>query len=220
MEIFVLNEGFVRHVKTLGNELDIVNAARVSFNKEVEEIGPDDVKLIKYLAKHKHMSPFRHCHISFHIKMPIFTMRQFVKHRIGVEINEMSGRYVQFEENSFYVPYVFRKQSANNKQGSGEDLNDLDNKMALIAYRTICKNAFETYNYLLDLGIAKEMARMCLPLSLWTEIRVTMSLEAIAHFIKLREDGHAQYEIRQYSDAIKAIAIHEFPNALPTLLEN
>lgn len=220
MEITVLGDGFVRHVKTLGSELDIVNAARVSFSKEVESMQDGDIKLLKYLAKHKHMSPFRHCHISFHIKMPIFVMRQFVKHRIGVEINEMSGRYVEFEDDSFFLPRNFRVQSTNNKQGSAEDLSHAVNHDALVVYQDACVVAFDAYKRLLRMGVAKEMARMCLPLSLWTEIRVTMSLEAIAHFIALREDGHAQYEIRQFSDAIKQVAMQEFPNALPTLLES
>ena len=147
-------------------------------------------------------------------------MRQFVKHRIGVEINEMSGRYIEFEDNSFYTPIVFRKQSKNNKQGSGEELCTVEDGLATIAYNNCCEDSFNVYKYLLSLGVAKEMARMCLPLSLWTEIRVTMSLEAIAHFIQLREDSHAQYEIRAYSDAIKAIAVNEFPNAMPTLLRS
>ena len=220
MEVTVLGDGFVRHTNTYGSELDIVNAARVSFSKETELMQDADIKLLKYLAKNKHMSPFRHCHISFHIKMPIFVMRQFVRHRVGIEINEMSGRYVEFEDDSFYLPRPFRLQSTNNKQGSAEDLNEEDNLVALRLYADSCQIAFDTYKRLIDMGVAKEMARMCLPLSLWTEIRVTMSLEAIAHFIRLREDGHAQYEIRKYSDAIKQIAMAEFPNALPTLLEN
>jgi thymidylate synthase (FAD) len=214
----ILVDGFCNHIKTLGCELDIVNAARVSFKKEKIILDEDDIKLIKYLAKNQHCSPFRCCHISFHMKMPIFTMRQFVRHRFGVEINEMSGRYVEFEDNSFYIPKNFRFQSTNNKQGSSGNLPDQENNDALYLYEKACEAAFNTYKILLNMGIAKELARMVLPLSLFTEIRVTMSLEAIVHFIKLREDGHAQFEIRELSDAIKTIAIQEFPNAIPALL--
>ena len=217
--ISILGDGFVKHIKTLGCELDIVNQARVSFHKEKLVLDDTDIKLINYLAKNKHMSPFRCCHINFHIKMPIFTMRQFVRHRFGVEINEMSGRYVEFENESYYFPEHFRYQSTNNKQGSGDDLHPDENFRALDIYMTQCRSSFKAYYELLDMNVAKEMARMVLPLSLFTEIRVTMSLEAIAHFIKLREDAHAQFEIRQISDAIKKITKKEFPNAFPALLD-
>jgi thymidylate synthase (FAD) len=165
-------------------------------------------------------SPFRHVFITYHIKMPIFVMRQFVKHRIGVEINEISGRYIEFQDGDFYVPSIFRKQSKNNKQGSEGILDDGDNVRALLDYEHTCKKSFETYKTLLNQGVSKEMARMCLPLSLYTEIHVTMSLEAIAHFVQLRKDGHAQYEIQKYADAMSMIASEYFPYTYGALLDN
>lgn len=220
MNLKVLGDGFVRLTKTLGSEIDIVNAARVSFKKEVTEISKKDIDLIQYLASEKHKSPFRHCFLSLHIKMPIFVMRQFVKHRVGVEINEMSGRYVEFEDNTYYVPKHFRFQSKTNKQGSAENLLDADNVRALLIYEHSCQQSFKAYRELLDMNVAKEMARMLLPLSIWTEIRVTMSLDAIQNFIALRDESHAQFEIREYAKAIKTVAINEFPNAMPIMLNN
>lgn len=216
----VLDKGFVKILDIYGNDLTVVNTARVSFGKQKKKFDADDEKLIYYLAKHKHMSPFRSCLIRFHIKMPIFVMRQFVRHRIGVDLNEISGRYVEFQENDFYIPKTFRLQSTNNKQGSSEDVSEADNVRALIQYQHSCQYTFKIYEELLNMGIAKEMARMCLPLSLYTEIHVTMSLEAITHFIELRKDSHAQYEIRQFSNAIEQLFLEAFPISAKALLEN
>lgn len=216
----VLDKGFVNTLEVYGKDLTVVNRARVSFNKQVDEFTTKDEQLVNYLAEHRHVSPFRHVFITYHIKMPIFVMRQFVKHRIGVEINEISGRYIEFQEGDFYVPSIFRKQSKNNKQGSEGILDDGDNVRALLDYEHTCKKCFETYKTLLNQGVSKEMARMCLPLSLYTEIHVTMSLEAIAHFVQLRKDGHAQYEIQKYADAMSMIASEYFPYTYGALLDN
>ena len=217
--ITVLDKGFVEVKEIHGSDLSIVNAARVSMGKESLAFSEQDAKLISYLAKHQHSSPFRQCGIIFHIKMPIFVMRQFVKHRIGVEINEISGRYVEFEDGDFYVPQTFREQSASNKQGSAEDVDEQRNAFFRDNYIKACRQSFKTYFELVDSGVAKEMARMCLPLALYTEIRVYMSLEAIAHFVNLREDLHAQWEIRQYSEVIKQMALQAFPHGFSALME-
>ena len=216
--ISVLDKGFVEVKEIHGSDLTIVNAARVSMGKESLEFSDQDAKLIDYLAKNKHSSPFRQCGIIFHMKLPIFVMRQFVKHRIGVEINEISGRYVEFEEDDFYVPKQFREQSKSNKQGSAGNVAT-DKNIALVEFYLLqCRNSFNTYKYMLGEGIAKEMARMVLPLSLYTEIRVFMSLEAISHFVKLREESHAQWEIQQYSNAMKQLTLEAFPAGFNALL--
>jgi thymidylate synthase (FAD) len=215
----VLDKGFVEVKEIHGSDLTIVNAARVSFGKEVTEFSDREVGLLNYLAKNKHSSPFRQCGIIFHIKMPIFVMRQFIRHRVGVEVNEISGRYVEFDDADFYTPDNFRYQSTNNKQGSAEDIQPELNASLLTAYTNSCNQSFDVYKQLISQNVAKEMARMALPLSLYTEIRVFMSLEAISHFVHLREDNHAQYEIRQYSDAIKSLALEAFPNGFNSLME-
>lgn len=216
--IIVLDQGFVKLLDVYGSDLTVVNAARVSFGKQKAELDSKDEELISYLVQHNHLSPFRHCSLRFHIKMPIFVMRQFVKHRVGCEINEISGRYVEFKQNDYYSPLSFRVQSKNNKQGSGDNITQGQNIRALVQYERSCQAAFETYVKLLNMGIAKEMARMCLPLSLYTEIHATMSLEAVSHFIKLRKDPHAQYEIRQYSNAIEQLFLQSFPISAKALL--
>lgn len=216
----VLDKGFVEVKEVHGSDLTIVNAARVSFGKEVTEFTDKEVGLLSYLAKNKHSSPFRQCGMIFHIKMPIFVMRQFIRHRVGVEVNEISGRYVEFEDADFYTPECFRYQSTNNKQGSAGDVPSELNDSLKMAYTNSCVESFEVYKQLLSLGVAKEMARMSLPLSLYTEIRVFMSLEAIAHFVHLREDGHAQFEIRQYSDSLKQLTLEAFPQGFKALMEH
>ena len=217
--IQVLDKGFVDIKEVHGSDLTIVNAARVSMGKESTEFSEKDAALVEYLAKHKHSSPFRQCGIIFHIKMPIFVMRQFVKHRIGVEINEISGRYVEFEDGDFYIPETFRFQSKNNKQGSAGNVPEEMNAFHLETYVESCQQSYKAYFQLLDSGIAKEMARMVLPLALYTEVQVFMSLEAIAHFVHLREDSHAQWEIQQYSDAIKNLTLQAFPVGFKALMD-
>lgn len=215
----VLDQGFVEIKEIHGSDLSIVNNARVSFGKESLELTEKDSKLINYLAKHKHVSPFRSSSILFHIKLPIFVMRQYVKHRMGVEINEISGRYVEFNENEYYVPENFRYQSKDNKQGSAGNFDQITNEIALKSYRYIHAQAFDLYHSYLEMGMAKEMARMILPVSVYTEIRVNMSLEAMVHFIKLRTESHAQLEIQQYGNAIKELALEAFPISMKALLE-
>ena len=218
-KINVLDKGFIEIKEIHGTDLTVVNGARVSMGKEVDEFTEKDSKLIDYLAKNKHYSPFRHCGILFHMKMPIFVMRQFVKHRFGVEINEISGRYTEFNENEYYTPEHFRFQSKDNKQGSEGEMTDGENVRNLILYTDSHKVAFDTYRRMLDNGIAKEMARMVLPVSIYTEIRVTMSLQAIQNFISLRDHSHAQWEIQKYAVAMKELAIEAFPYSMKALLE-
>lgn len=207
----VLDKGFVRYVDHMGSDLSIVNSARVSFGKQVDEIKPRDQRLINYLWSHEHTTPFRHAYMTFHIKAPIFVLRQWQKHQIGCSWNEMSGRYVVFDC-EFYHPETFRLQSSNNKQGSFGQIDDQTQANSI--YENAMLYSIRDYNRLLELGVCKEQARMLLPNSLYTECYWTASLQAVMHFLKLREDSHAQLEIQEYAKAVRAISEEYFPIAL------
>jgi thymidylate synthase (FAD) len=227
METNILNKGFLKIIDTMGSDLRIVNSARVSFGKQKETFDKNDRKLIKYLAKHKHFSPFRHCMVCFHIKAPEFVMRQWYKHVVGCETtsnsatkdhawNEISGRYVPIKD--FYYPDNYRKQSKNNKQGSdGFVVNQT--KSSKIWNDTI-HNCIISYQKLIDLGVAKEQARCILPLAQYTEVYWTASLQAIINFIKLRDESTSQWEIRQYAIAMKEMMFKLFPEAITVLLDD
>lgn len=195
--------GFVELIDTMGTASSIVNAARVSFGKRTKgPLDDKDKKLIKYLWQHKHTSPFRHVFFTFHIKAPIFVIRQWQKHQVGCSWNEISGRYVQLE-NRVYCPDSWRRSIKDVKQGSGapldnqEDLNDL--------YLSACEYSHATYRELLNRGVAREQARMILPVSQFTQCYWSASLHAVIHFLNLRLAQDAQAEIRYYAEAIKTV---------------
>lgn len=218
IEISVLGSGFVRLIDHMGSDLSVVNAARVSFGKSKEKFDPTDQKLLKYLSEHNHTSPFRHTAITFHIKAPIFVFRQWMKHRVASEFNEISGRYVEFTENEFFVPEILRQQSKENKQGSEGEI-DVHNKVhAKELFLETCRNAVTNYKKLIDMGVCREQARCVLPLGLYSEAYWTVGLQAVAHFIKLRTDSHAQWEIQQYANAVRSIVDGIFPIGLNSLL--
>ena len=130
-EFSVLDRGFVRLIDHMGSDLSVVNAARVSFGKRKETFDEADGKLVEYLARHDHTSPFRHTALTFHVKAPIFVFRQWMKHRIASEFNEISGRYVEFPEDEFYVPGSFRRQAKVNKQGSEGEVDGPEGAQAM-----------------------------------------------------------------------------------------
>jgi len=218
-EIPVLDRGFVQLIDHMGSDLSVVNAARVSFGKRKETFEEGDEKLVRYLAKHEHTSPFRHTAITFHVKAPIFVFRQWMKHRIGSEFNEISGRYVEFPDDEFYVPEVFRRQAKINKQGSEGEIDEVLREKARDTYLTSCRSSVAQYKELIALGVCKEQARCVLPLALYSEVYWTVSLQAVVHFIRLRTDSHAQWEIQQYAHAIRQITQELFPVGLKALLE-
>ena len=187
----------VTYKGSMGNDLTVVNAARVSFGKESEwdyeesdaysfkqHMKLKDKKLIKYLAKHKHISPFGHCFASFHIKAPVFVARQLVKHKF-LRWNEISRRYVDSEP-EFYVPNTYRGRSLNKKQGSAGKVTVSDNGFNEIA--------MTEYEFLLDVGVCPEQARMVLPQSMMTEWYWSGSLDAFADMCNLRCKSDTQYE--------------------------
>jgi thymidylate synthase (FAD) len=220
MDIKVLDKGFVKLIDHMGSDLAVVNAARVSFGKRKETFEEGDAKLITYLAKHEHTSPFRHTAMTLHVKAPIFVFRQWMKHRIGSEFNEISGRYVEFPDDEFYVPDVFRQQAKVNKQGSEGEIAPEHREAAAKTYLEACKGSVKQYKELLAMGVCKEQARCVLPLGLYSEVYWTVSLQAAAHFIRLRADGHAQWEIQQYAHAVRQAVAGIYPVSLKALLES
>ena len=210
-KIKVLDKGFVHLVDVMGSDKSIVNSARISFGKQVEEIGEKDEKLIRYLWKHKHTSPFRHATLQFHVKAPIFVLRQWMKHQVGCAWNEISGRYVKFDA-EFYSPETWREQHESNKQGSK---GAIDGQIAAdLMYQETVEYTVAIYHELLNRGVCKEQARMVLPVSLYSECYWTVSLQALMHFLSLREDAHAQLEIQEYARAIRTLAKPHFPVSL------
>jgi thymidylate synthase (FAD) len=214
----ILDKGFVEVIDTLGNDLTVVNSARVSFGKRKTEYSEGDRKLVSFLAKYKHFSPFRHMMVQFHIKAPEFVMRQWYKHVVGIETtsssptkdhawNEISGRYVPVSD--FYIPSNWRKQSEDNKQASEGSIED--QQKANEVFSKAMEDMKSSYNKLLELGVAKEQARMILPLNQYTEVYWTASFQAIMNFIELRDEPTAQWEIRQYAKAIKEMMYDIFP---------
>jgi len=211
-------KGFIRYLERFGDELTIVNAARVSFGKQKEVLDEGDEKLIKYLWRHEHTSPFRHVFLRFHIRAPEFVMRQWYKHVIGAEWgpghqlhgwNEVSGRYVVLSD--LYEPSVWRRQSTDKKQGSEGVLPDAEQDIMKKQYGDALNGCLTAYQAMIDAGVAREQARMILPLSVYTECIWTVSLQALLHFVRLRDESHAQEEIREYARILRSILEEEFP---------
>ena len=175
-----------------GNDLMVVNAARVSYGKSKDSIDQKDEKLINFLVEHKHVAPFRHAQLQFRIECPIFVERQLFKHQVGMSANSISGRYVDFSDNYFTVKSL-RKQSKSSKQGSEGELDrpDLIEKM-----NSLVEQSSQLYKDLCEAGVAKEQARIILPLCLETQFIWTGSLLAFMHFWALRLKSDTQEETR------------------------
>lgn len=206
-EIKVLDKGFVRYIDHMGSDLRIVEAARISYHSPSKG-DEQDKKLLAYLFKNKHTSPFEMCKVTFNIKMPIFVMRQFVRHRMQ-NLNEVSARYTELP-NEFYIPERWRAQDTKNKQGSIDDFK-LDHKNISDRLERHCENVYLLYQEMLDAGIAREMARFILPVNIYTEIYTTWDLSNLIKFFILRDDPHAQWEHQEYGRAMKAIVAQLFP---------
>ena len=215
----------------MGNDLTVCNAARVSFGKETEwdyeesdaysfkqHLKTKDRKLIQYLAKHKHTSPFGHCFASFHIKAPVFVARQLVKHKF-LRWNEISRRYVDSNP-EFYVPRSWRGRSEDKKQGSGVSMDKSERKPVDNKYEQLTKGAARTYRRMLELGVCEEQARMVLPQSMMTEWYWSGSLDAFADMCKLRCAPDTQAETAEVAWGIDRIMVDLFPVSWRSLREN
>lgn len=192
-----------------GDDLTVVNAARVSFSKESHEMTLGDEKLINYLASHNHISPFFHPQIRFRIKMPIFVAREWYRHQIGFARNEVSRRYVDYKA-EMYVPEFVRERDPKSKQGSRPNPIE-NNTMATALIQDINERAEETYEQLLQMKVAPEVARTVLPQGMYTEFIETGSLAAYARLCGLRLDPSAQWEIRQYAEVVSELLSEKFP---------
>lgn len=226
MKINCLDKGFVRLTRADGTDLDVVNSARVSFDRKVDELTDKDERLINYLAKHDHMSPFRQVSLQFEMYQPLMIARQHWKYVIGSSHqmdawNESSRRYVT-ENEEFYIPSAneWRSYPDNVKQGSGESLShDKGTELTRRLFEFI-KDGEYLYQHAMELGVAPEQARLFLPAyGMYVRTMWKASLESVAHLIKQRTADDAQYEFRVYAGAIKEIAMDNFPVSLGALLK-
>jgi len=228
----------VTYIAHSGDDLLVVNAARVSMKKksdlvpvcvnwivgrECEEypcescgkkLAETDKKLIEYLAKHNHWTPFGHPHVTLHVKVPIFVARQLMRSNVGIVYNEVSRRYVDDEPEFWWPEDGWRKRAENVKQGSSDEKADIPS----FDVNAFAFDATKTYNYLLKEGVAPELARIILPQNMYTEFYMTGSLAAFARVCKLRLDPHAQKEIRDVAKQISAIIEPLFPVSWKALL--
>lgn len=224
-EISVLDKGYVRYISHMGSDQFIVEAARVSY-KSPSKGDEQDKKLLHYLYKNRHTSPFEQCVITFNIKLPLFVQGQLVRHRTQ-RLNQMSARYTEMPD-EFYIPKSWRPQDNKNKQGSieTEDWNPkfiIDTEDGGLGgpyyiystpteeLKSFCQQAYILYEQIINTGVAKEMARMILPQNLYTEIYSQWDIHNLMHMLRLRMDEHAQWEIRQYAQAMYDIFEELFP---------
>ena len=201
----VLDKGFVRVVDYMGNDEAIVQAARVSYGKGTKSLSSDE-GLIRYLLRHWHTTPFEMCEIKFHIKVPVFVARQWIRHRTA-NVNEISARY-SILDSEFYLPAPehLSAQSVENKQGRGSVLSGDEAKEVQAHLSEMSQEAYRDYVWLLAeeepqrQGLARELARMRLPVNIYTQFYWKIDLHNLMHFLRLRIDPHAQYEIRAYAE--------------------
>ncbi len=201
----VLDRGFVRLVDYLGSDARIVQAARVSYGEGTKTVR-EDKGLINYLIRNQHTSPIEQVVLTFHCKLPIFVARQWIRHRTA-RLNELSGRYSVMQD-EFYLPDAerVREQNRDNKQGSGASLPPAEARRILAALKVEQAHAYSHYGELIAEGVARELARINLPLSLYTEWYWQIDLHNLFHFLKLRLDAHAQFEIREYATRLAQCA--------------
>ena len=211
--VSVLDHGFVRTIDYMGDDAAVVQAARVSYGKGTKKVS-DDAGLINYLLRHRHTTPFEMCEIKFHIKVPIFIARQWIRHRTA-NINEYSARYSVLDR-EFYIPSMdqLASQSAQNHQGRGDVLDGAEANEVL---QILKEDSLRNYDHYVEMlnedpdgnkidktrnGLARELARMNLTLNAYTQWYWKIDLHNLLHFLSLRADAHAQYEIRVYADAM------------------
>lgn len=207
----VLDNGFVGLVDVMGDDSSIVQAARVSYGKGTKSVS-DDRALIRYLMNHKHTTPFEMVVFKFHIAMPIHCHRQFIRHRMSTT-NEYSARYSEVPEVT-YDSYELQVQSKNNKQGRAEgNVGDLYQDMFLRRRDQLKSDSFKLYNDMVNENVAREIARMHLPLNTYTYFYWKIDLHNLFHFLRLRCDSHAQWEIRQYANTLAGFVKQKCPDA-------
>ena len=217
--INVLDHGFVRLVEHMGNDLSVVRAARVSYDAawRAGQNEGSDAKLIRYLWKNKHTSPFEAVEFQFEVKAPIFVFRQWHRHRTW-SFNELSARYRELPE-EFYIPEAehIGVQSKDNKQAREFGVADGSyhtRTLALGAYENTVRNSFECYRFLIEAGWPRELARSVLPVSTYSHMFAKVDLRNLLHFLDLRLHAHAQYEIRVYAEAMRELITPIVPECM------
>jgi thymidylate synthase (FAD) len=216
----VLDHGYVKLINNMGSDLDVVNSARVSFDKEVSSLGDKDVNLINFLVKDKHDSTLRHCVMTFEVYAPLLVARQWYKHAVSsshlddqVGWNESSRRYIT-EKEVFYIPGTMEWRGApeNRKQGSSDTVSSEIGAKYLQRLRASVERGVRDYESALEDGIAPEQARLLIPAyAMYVRWRWTASLNALLHFVSLRVANDAQYEIQQYANVINEIVKEHYP---------
>ena len=227
-KINVLDKGYVRLVDVLGNDLSVANAARVSYDKQSSEMSERDAKLIKFLWEEKHTSPFRHAALTFEVYAPLFVARQWWKHAVASTHvddqngwNESSRRYIT-ENEEFYVPQSneWRSKPENSKQGSGAPIMDGQGQYFTMSLDNYIKEGEDLYQRAMDQGVAPELARLFLPAyGMYVRWRWTVSLHGVLTFLDQRLPSDAQYEIREYAEAVKQLTKDSFPYTYTVALE-
>jgi thymidylate synthase (FAD) len=213
----MFDECKVELLETFGSDLTVVNAARVSLGKHVDEFTERDAKLCKYLADHDHVSPFFHPQARFRLKMPIWMAREWFRHTIGFARNEVSRRYVD-DPPTFHVPEFVRGRAANKKQGSLDDAHQ-DNDLMLAVIKESTTKSLAYYTSLIQSGVPPEQARMVLPQNMMTEFIETGSLAAYARLCKLRMGSDAQKEIQDVAKMVSDAMSVKFPATWNVLLQ-
>ena len=203
--------GSIRLLDSMGDDFRVLDAARVSHGNSdsAERTYAGNLRLLKYLLKNHHTSPFEHVQFNFLVECPIFIARQWMRHRTW-SFNEVSARYTEVDER-YYSPTAFRSQAEKNKQASGANLDDAEEAIAQGVYVDAMDTAFIYYKTLLDQGVAREMARMVLPVATITSFYASVDLHNLLKFIELRDHEHAQEEIRVYAQAIRNLIHHVVP---------
>ena len=219
--ISVLDHGYIKLINVFGNELDIVNAARLSYNKESKSFDEKDVNLLNFLIRENHTSPFRHVHLSLEFYAPLMVARQHWRHVVGAStiedgtpFSELSRRYVRGEE-EFYIPdsHSWRSAPKNSKQGSGKALSPDIGSKYLQRLRASIARGLSDYKEAISDGVAPEQARLLIPAyAMYTKYLWTPSLQAALNFISMRSAEDSQYEIKEYSLALESIIKENFPN--------
>ncbi len=214
----VLDHGFIRVIDYMGSDSAILQAARVSYGKGTKQINQDEA-LIKYLMRHYHTTPFEMCEIKFHVKLPIFVARQWIRHRTA-NVNEYSARY-SILDHEFYIPKPEQvaKQSDNNKQGRGKAFDLNTSKEIIDSLINDSNLAYSHYKKFIEQGLAREIARTNLTLNYYTQFYWKVDLHNLFHFLKLRIDKHAQYEIRVYAEIMLDIIKKWVPLAHSAFIE-
>ena len=214
----VLDHGFVRVIDYMGDDAAITQAARVSYGKGTKAVQNDE-GLIRYLMRHWHSTPFEMCEIKLHVKLPVFVARQWIRHRTA-NVNEYSARY-SILDREFYIPATehLNKQSVINNQGRGDALSEADSHRVLEMLKADSARAYDNYETMIEddaqggIALARELARMNLPANIYTQWYWKVDLHNLFHFLRLRADSHAQYEIRVYADEICRLVADWVPYA-------